>query len=162
MVADAAEGLAYAESLRIVHCDIKPDNLMLDHHGTVKIADLGLAMTDEDNLTKLVGTPHFMPPEQVRREPMDHRSDLYALGCTFYRLLTGKTPCRGATVKDILSAQLKEASGTTPQAQPGRAGGGQRDRPEAAGEGSRGSLPVGEANCSRTSTTCSRRRPGRA
>jgi len=108
MVADAAEGLAYAESLRIVHCDIKPDNLMLDHHGTVKIADLGLAMTDEDNLTKLVGTPHFMPPEQVRREPMDHRSDLYALGCTFYRLLTGKTPFRGATVKDILRAQLKE------------------------------------------------------
>ncbi|MHC4077694.1 MAG: protein kinase domain-containing protein, partial [Planctomycetota bacterium] len=108
MIADAAEGLAYAESLRIVHCDIKPDNLMLDHHGTVKIADLGLAMTDEDNLTKLVGTPHFMSPEQVLRKPMDHRSDLYSLGCTFYRLLTGKTPFKGATVKNILRAQLKE------------------------------------------------------
>lgn len=108
MVADAAEGLAYAESLRIVHCDIKPDNLMLDQHGTVKIADLGLAMTDEDNLTKLVGTPHFMPPEQVRRQPMDHRSDLYALGCTCYRLLTGRNAFRRPTVKEILRAQLKE------------------------------------------------------
>src|SRR5262249_45264111 len=108
-VADAARGLAYAESLRIVHRDIKPDNLMVDQHGSVKIADLGLAMTDEDNVSKVIGTPHFMSREQALGKPLDHRSDLYSLGCTFYRLLTGGTPFRGDSVKDILRAQVKEA-----------------------------------------------------
>ena len=108
VVSDAASGLAYAESLGIVHRDIKPDNLMLDQHGAVKIADLGLASTVEETEEKAIGTPHFMAPEQVLRKPIDHRTDLYALGCTFYRLVTGKTPFRGQTVKDILRAQVKD------------------------------------------------------
>ena len=108
VIADAASGLAYAESLRIVHRDIKPDNLMLDQHGTVKIADLGLAFTEESGEEQTAGTPHFMAPEQVLRKPLDHRTDLYALGCTFYRLVTGKTPFKGQTVKDILRAQVKD------------------------------------------------------
>lgn len=108
VVSDAASGLAYAESLGIVHRDIKPDNLMLDQHGAVKIADLGLASTVEETEEKAIGTPHFMAPEQVLRKPIDHRADLYALGCTFYRLVTGKTPFRGQTVKDILRAQVKD------------------------------------------------------
>jgi hypothetical protein len=112
-IADAARGLAYAESLRIVHRDIKPDNLMLDHHGSVKLADLGLAMTDDESESKVVGTPHFMSPEQILRKPLDHRSDLYSLGCTFYRLLTGKNPFSGASVKDILRAQVKDAAEPT-------------------------------------------------
>ncbi|MEQ1632980.1 MAG: FHA domain-containing serine/threonine-protein kinase [Planctomycetota bacterium] len=108
VIADAASGLAYAESLRIVHRDIKPDNLMLDQHGTVKIADLGLAFTDENQEEQAAGTPHFMAPEQVLRKALDHRTDLYALGCTFYRLVTGKTPFKGQAVKDILRAQVKD------------------------------------------------------
>ncbi len=109
VVADAASGLAYAESLGMVHRDIKPDNLMLDQHGTVKIADLGLAHAEEDPEEKLAGTPHFMAPEQVLRKGADHRTDLYALGCTFYRLITGRTPFRGGTVKEILRAHVKDA-----------------------------------------------------
>ncbi len=108
VVADAAAGLAYAESLGIVHRDIKPDNLMLDRHGAVKIADLGLARTEEGGEEATIGTPHFMAPEQVLRKEIDHRTDLYALGCTFYRLVTGRTPFRGQTVKDILRAQVKD------------------------------------------------------
>jgi hypothetical protein len=108
VVADAASGLAYAESLGIVHRDIKPDNLMLDQHDTVKIADLGLARTEESSQEKLAGTPHFMAPEQVLKQGVDHRTDLYALGCTFYRLITGRTPFRGQTVKDILRAHVKD------------------------------------------------------
>ncbi len=109
VVADAAAGLAYAESLGIVHRDIKPDNLMLDQHGAVKIADLGLASTGaDDGGAPAIGTPHFMAPEQVLKQELDHRTDLYALGCTFYRLVTGRTPFRGQTVKDILRAQVKE------------------------------------------------------
>ena len=109
VVADAAAGLAYAESLGIVHRDIKPDNLMLDQHGAIKIADLGLASTSSDpQQDRAIGTPHFMAPEQVLKQPLDHRADLYALGCTFYRLVTGTTPFRGQTVKDILRAQVKD------------------------------------------------------
>jgi serine/threonine-protein kinase len=108
VVADAAAGLAYAESLGIVHRDIKPDNLMLDRHGAVKIADLGLARTEAGDEERAIGTPHFMAPEQVLRKGIDHRTDLYALGCTFYRLVTGRTPFRGQAIKDILRAQVKD------------------------------------------------------
>lgn len=108
VVADAAAGLAYAESLRITHRDIKPDNLMLDQHEVVKIADLGLARSDGETEEKVAGTPHFMAPEQVLRKPLDHRTDLYALGCTFYRLVTGRTVFQGATTKEILRAQVKD------------------------------------------------------
>lgn len=109
IVRDAASGLAFAESLRIVHRDIKPDNLMIDRHGHVKLADLGIALLDSDGDGKLVGTPHFMAPEQIQRKTIDHRTDLYALGCTFYRLVSGTTPAKGDTVKQILLSQLKDA-----------------------------------------------------
>ncbi|MCC6672792.1 MAG: protein kinase [Planctomycetes bacterium] len=107
-ILDAAKGLAYAESMRMVHRDIKPDNLMIDRHGTVKIVDLGLAGGDDDEHGKVLGTPHFMSPEQIQGKPLDHRSDLYSLGCTFFRLVTGRTPFQGATSKDIVRAQLTE------------------------------------------------------
>ena len=119
VVADAAAGLAYAESLGIVHRDIKPDNLMLDQHGAIKIADLGLASTtSEPQEDRAIGTPHFMAPEQVLKQSLDHRTDLYALGCTFYRLVTGRTPFRGQTVKDILRAQVKETPEPASKANP--------------------------------------------
>ncbi len=118
VVADAAAGLAYAESLRVVHRDIKPDNLMLDKHGTVKIADLGLARSADDSDEKLSGTPHFMAPEQILRKPVDHRTDLYALGSTFYRLVTGSTPFRGKTVKEILRAKIKDEHEPATKAEP--------------------------------------------
>ncbi|MFN9758410.1 MAG: protein kinase domain-containing protein [Planctomycetota bacterium] len=117
-IADAAAGLAYAESLRLVHRDIKPDNLMLDQHGTVKIVDLGLAGATSEAEEKAVGTPHFMAPEQVLKQAVDHRTDLYALGCTFYRLVTGRTPFRGQSVKDILRAQVKDEAEPANKANP--------------------------------------------
>ncbi|MEW6073485.1 MAG: FHA domain-containing serine/threonine-protein kinase, partial [Planctomycetota bacterium] len=104
---DAAAGLVYAEERGIVHRDIKPANLMLTGTGTVKIADLGLATTVEAEATqsegkKIFGTPHFISPEQARGEAVDHRSDLYSLGATVYRLLTAHTPFEGETTRDIL------------------------------------------------------------
>jgi serine/threonine-protein kinase len=108
LIIDAAHGLAYAESMRIVHRDIKPDNLMVDIHGTVKIADLGLAMSDDEEQGKIVGTPHFMSPEQATGKPLDHRSDLYSLGCTFFRLTTGRPLFQRSTSKDILRAHVKD------------------------------------------------------
>ncbi len=108
LIVDAAKGLAFAESMHIVHRDIKPDNLMVDQHGHVKIADLGLAQHSDAETGKIVGTPHFMSPEQVQNKKLDHRSDLYALGCTFYRILTGRTPFQKDSKKAILIAQVKE------------------------------------------------------
>ncbi|MEZ5989682.1 MAG: FHA domain-containing serine/threonine-protein kinase [Planctomycetota bacterium] len=105
---DAARGLAYADGLGLVHRDVKPDNLMLSKDGQTKLCDLGLAAsTEASHQGKLAGTPHFMSPEQIRKEALDHRSDLYSLGCTFYRLLTGKTPFRAKSVRDILKAHLE-------------------------------------------------------
>jgi len=113
---DAASGLSYAESRGIVHRDIKPANLMYSGTGTVKIADLGLATTVEQEALevgaaggrKVFGTPHFIAPEQARGAAVDHRSDLYALGATLYRLLSGQTPFEGATTREILRALQSE------------------------------------------------------
>lgn len=109
---DAASGLVYAESRGIVHRDIKPANLMQNHTGVTKIADLGLATSISqeeapDGERKLFGTPHFISPEQVKGEKADCRSDLYSLGSTAYRLLTGRTPFEGANTREILRAKLR-------------------------------------------------------
>ncbi|MEX1024364.1 MAG: FHA domain-containing serine/threonine-protein kinase [Planctomycetota bacterium] len=116
---DAGKGLVYAEERKIVHRDIKPANLMVGGQGTIKIADLGLAMSmaGEDSIEgennggggrRILGTPHFIAPEQARGEPLDHRADLYALGATAYRLLTGKTPFQGETTREILRGHLSQ------------------------------------------------------
>lgn len=107
VMSDAAKALVYAELRGIVHRDIKPANLMQNSVGTTKLADLGLAMhleaeaTESDN-KKIFGTPHFISPEQARGEKTDVRSDMYSLGATAYRLLSGRTPFEGATTRDIL------------------------------------------------------------
>ncbi len=109
---DAASGLVYAESLRIVHRDIKPANLMQNSVGVTKIADLGLATSIEADSVesggKVFGTPHFISPEQARGETVDQRSDLYSLGATVYRLLTGHTPFEGETTRDILRGHFQD------------------------------------------------------
>jgi len=107
---DAANALIFAEKKGILHRDIKPDNFMVGQDGSVKLCDLGLAKKSEsaDLLAQgIIGTPHFIAPESIRRKTeVDGRADLYSLGCTFYRILTGKNPYPGATVKEILLAQL--------------------------------------------------------
>ena len=110
---DAAAGLVYAEAKKIVHRDLKPANLMQNHVGATKIADLGLATHVEAEEReaaekKVFGTPHFMSPEQVRGEKVDSRSDLYSLGATAYRLLTGHTPFEGTNSREIVRAHLSQ------------------------------------------------------
>ncbi|MDE0913795.1 MAG: serine/threonine-protein kinase [Planctomycetota bacterium] len=109
---DAARGLEYAESKGIVHRDIKPANLMCSETGLVKIADLGLAGSVEQDETteggKIFGTPHFIAPEVVRGNRADARSDLYSLGATAYRIISGHTPFEGESSKEILRQVLHE------------------------------------------------------
>jgi len=113
VLTDAAKGLVFAELRGIVHRDIKPANLMRDGLGTTKIADLGLAtkieaQSEEDDDRRIFGTPHFISPEQARGERVDCRSDLYSLGATVYRLLSGRTPFEGRTTRDILRGHFLE------------------------------------------------------
>jgi serine/threonine protein kinase len=96
-IRQAAIGLQHAFEIGLVHRDIKPDNLILDRSGTVKILDMGLARfyaDSEDVLTKgILGTPDYLAPEQSQdSHAVDIRADVYSLGGTFYFLLTGKPP----------------------------------------------------------------------
>lgn len=101
-----AQGLQYAwEKERILHLDIKPENLMLDKNGKLKIADLGIArsLNDPSDDNRVVGTPAYMSPEQVMgSSDLDSRSDIFSLGGTIYYLLTGKAPFGSGSVKEIL------------------------------------------------------------
>lgn len=107
-----AQGLAYAHAEGVIHRDIKPGNLLLDKRGCVKILDMGLARLEEaaaaaaeaatleslTNAGQVLGTLDYMSPEQAEdAHQVDHRADIYSLGCTYFRLLTGRPPYRGKT-----------------------------------------------------------------
>lgn len=109
---DAALGLVYAEKKGIVHGDIKPDNLMINSDGHIKISDLGLAREAGEaaggSKGAIFGTPHFVSPEQAQGLSVDSRSDIYSLGATLYRLLAGATPFTGETVAEIVKKQIND------------------------------------------------------
>jgi serine/threonine protein kinase len=123
IILQAAHGLAAAHDKGIIHRDIKPANLILDDRGLLKIADFGLALP-ADAHTQLtatgmfVGTPGYLAPEQVSGEKADHRTDIYALGVTFYLLLTGTPPFRGdsplALVRQILDTEPADVTSLNP------------------------------------------------
>lgn len=92
-------GLAHAHQHRIVHRDVKPENIIIATDGTVKLTDLGLAKridAPEQDITvtgQVVGTPCYMSPEQISApKTVDHRADIYALGATLYHMVTGRRP----------------------------------------------------------------------
>jgi serine/threonine protein kinase len=118
-IAQAAAGLQHAHEKGFIHRDIKPGNLMLQADGSIKILDMGLARSFDnpgDNLTEqfdtgaVVGTADFISPEQALNDPaIDHRSDIYSLGATFYALVTGQPPFTGSTTQKLMQHQMREA-----------------------------------------------------
>ena len=115
IIRQAAEGLAYAHENGIIHRDIKPDNIMVTKDGVAKVADLGLARQVDAEMTALtrtgvgMGTPYYMAPEQSSdAKRADARSDIYALGATWYHMVTGQFPFVGNTPLEILTKHLKE------------------------------------------------------
>jgi hypothetical protein len=108
---EVADALAAAHATGLIHRDVKPSNILLEE-GTdrAKLIDFGLALADdgEGQLTRsgcVVGTPAYMAPEQADGEQIDHRSDLYGLGCVLYRGSTGRLPFEGATYMEVFFAQ---------------------------------------------------------
>ncbi len=96
-------GLHYAHTRRVIHRDIKPENIRVLEDGRVKIMDFGLARIESDPLTHTcMGTPRYMSPEQVRGEPVDHRTDIFSFGVLFYELLSGTNPFSGERVTSII------------------------------------------------------------
>ena len=128
-VLQAARGLKHAHDLGLIHRDVKPDNLLLNDQGVVKVADMGLVKTpqsppDADELSPgggrpaslvmtgarmALGTPAYMSPEQCRDAAgVDHRADIYSLGCTLYVLVTGRTPFEGSTAVALMTKHAYE------------------------------------------------------
>jgi serine/threonine-protein kinase len=102
-----SRALSYAESQRLVHRDVKPDNILVNDEGLFKLADLGIAAAISENgqatQERIFGSPHYVAPEQARGGAIDGRADLYALGATAWHLLTGKTVFQGSNRQVVLA-----------------------------------------------------------
>ena len=117
-----AASLSDAHAHSIVHRDLKPDNVMLQdrgkHKDVVRVLDFGIAkLRDDSRATQqamtqagdMLGTPQYMAPEQIRGEAIDGRTDIYALGCMIYEMLTARLPFEAPTIMAMLSKHLLEA-----------------------------------------------------
>ena len=114
IMVDVCEGLAFAHVHDIVHRDIKPANIFLTNQGRVKILDFGLArgsLSDVTRTGKLVGTPNYMAPEQIRGDDIDHRADIFSTGVVFYELLSGRKAFEG----DSIATTMYKVLETQPQ-----------------------------------------------
>lgn len=106
-----ARALNYAHSHGLIHRDVKPDNVLIGKDGSVKLSDLGMVKLDDEELGLTqtgfgIGTPCYMPLEQARNgKAADARSDIYALGCMLYCLLTGQPPFLGASLVELVQAK---------------------------------------------------------
>jgi serine/threonine-protein kinase len=111
VVRDAAEGLAFAAAVGIVHHDVKPANLLVSGKDIVKVSDFGIADRTGEKTADgdtIYGSPHYMAPEQALGEPATSLSDIYSLGATFYHILAGRPPFVGKGVRELILKHLND------------------------------------------------------
>ncbi|MCI0443051.1 protein kinase [bacterium] len=113
IIKQVADALSYAHDHDVIHRDIKPANVMLDEYKKPILMDFGIARVQfEGNLTKtgtLMGTPHYLPPEQPLGRPVDGRSDIYSLGIMFYEMLAGRPPFHDENSVTLIFKHINEA-----------------------------------------------------
>ncbi|HET9642383.1 MAG TPA: serine/threonine-protein kinase [Burkholderiaceae bacterium] len=108
-----AEALAYAHANGVVHCDIKPSNILMIGRTTPKVLDFGIARVPHategaERAALAAGSPYYMAPEQLHRAAVDGRTDVFSLGAVLYELLTGRRPFNGDTLEDVVDAVLNQ------------------------------------------------------
>jgi len=101
-----AEGLREAAEAGLVHGDVKPENILFDNDKNAKLLDFGLAAMSNSTSTEIWGTPFYIPPEKVKKQPTDLRSDIYSLGATLYHAIAGVPPFDGADVATVVKARF--------------------------------------------------------
>ncbi len=114
IIEQAAHGLHYLHQKGWIHCDVKPDNFLVDDDGNVKLIDFSIAQRAKRGLLGFLagkqpvrGTRSYMSPEQIRGESLDCRSDVYSFGCVLFELLTGRPPYTGSTPNELLERHLR-------------------------------------------------------
>ena len=117
IIEQAAEALYHVNSKGWIHCDIKPDNILVSNSGEVKLIDFTIARKIKTGLGKLFsfgggtvqGTRSYMSPEQIRNKVLDQRSDVYSFACVMFELLSGRPPYTASTPNELLEKHIKAA-----------------------------------------------------
>lgn len=115
---DAATGLSQVHESGYMHLDFKPENVLITRNGAVRLIDFDMAQPIPEKpvkFSKNPGTPGYMAPEQLKREPMDARADIYAFGVTAYELVSSRKPFPGDSPAEILAAQMQPAGPIPPR-----------------------------------------------
>lgn len=113
IIRNAASALDYVHEQGIIHCDVKPENILVNEEGKTRLIDFSIAQptggfsTWLPFLRKVEGTPSYMPPEQIQKKKLTPAADMYAFGATLYEFLTGKPPFVGETQNEVLNKALK-------------------------------------------------------
>jgi len=114
IAARLCEAIVYMHEMGVVHRDLKPDNILIQKDGSLKVLDFGIALDAESRrltwfgLSKLMGTPDYMAPEQLRGKRGDARTDIYAAGTILYEMLTGTLPFETGNLQSFIRAKVNE------------------------------------------------------